>query len=423
MTLMIPGIAGGNINLQNAVNGANNIPMPSPLLQAPSKMGLLNQRLQGLATNPLFNFGMGMLGSQSPHLSDALAAGGRGLQGSVMLDEKLKDGSHNRQYRNKYLELMKNRQGQKQNPLKAADGYYYNADGTRTFPDVQAASTVPDAFKEAQNNARLLFPNDPQGQNDFIRQSLLGQDPSLVREYGAYVDSLPEGEQPVNMLDYRRAGSYQDTGAGRVYLPPSNPTQGTTISGGSAEEIAQREASEKASIVSAEAEAARVAKLTADAPKAYSDMMSGLDKLDLTLGKINDLKGRDIGAVTGGEAWFPTVLPKSRGTEALIEEIKSGATIEALIDAKAKGATFGALSDTEINILASEIAALNDLAIDDEDYVNQIDKIERHMKMIKNNIMRAYKEQYGEYGKQAPSQTTPQTTIIKYDKQGNRING
>lgn len=81
------------------------------LLQPPQETGLLgiNERLSGLATNPLFNIGIGMLGSRSPHFGNALAAGGQQLQQGVMLGEKMKDNSANRNYREQMLELAKQR--------------------------------------------------------------------------------------------------------------------------------------------------------------------------------------------------------------------------------------------------------------------------------------------------------------------------
>lgn len=128
----------------------------TPLLEAPQKNGLLgiSERLSGLATNPLFNFGMGMLGSQSPHLSNALAAGGQQMQQGVMLGEKMKDNSANREYRDKMLELAKQRQ---------------NPENTMT---------------QAMKNASFMFPNDPVKQRQAVQDILFkqGQNPAVIQE-------------------------------------------------------------------------------------------------------------------------------------------------------------------------------------------------------------------------------------------------
>lgn len=155
----VPGIAGGNIGLQGAINDANNIPMP--LLQAPQKTGLLgiNQRLEGLATNPLFNMGIGMLGSQSPHLGGSIADGGRQLQSGVMLKERMKDQSSNREYRNKMLEFAKQRANQRR-MVSGADGYQYYEDGSRVLPNVNAPQ-VPQLSNMFDKAGNIIGQQDP----------------------------------------------------------------------------------------------------------------------------------------------------------------------------------------------------------------------------------------------------------------------
>lgn len=160
----VPGIAGGNLAIQNSINNMGNI----PLLQAPQKTGLLglNQRLEGLATNPLFNMGIGMLGSQSPHFGGSLADGGRQLQQGVMLKERMKDQSANREYRNKMLDLAKQ----------------------RANPQNQASTN-------AIRNAQFLYPNDPVKQRQYMEQAMQGATPASIQEWQTYQSLSPEQQE------------------------------------------------------------------------------------------------------------------------------------------------------------------------------------------------------------------------------------
>lgn len=361
------------------------------LLQPPQETGLLgiNERLSSLATDPLFNIGIGMLGSRSPHFGNALAAGGQQLQQGVMLGERMKDQSSNRDYRKQMLELAKARQNQ----------------------DPRLTTAI--------NNAKFMFPNDPVRQQQAVQEMLFketnGQLPASLQEMQWLEKATPEQRQLY--FQNKRAGNYIDTGRGKEYFSPDNPMNGNVLQGSSQADLMTNAATEAFKKAEAAKQAETQAKIQADAPAAYSNMMAGLSEVQAVKSKIDALKGDpNLSSITGWQANVPTLRPQSRATEALVNELKSGIAIQALIDAKSKGATFGALSDTELGLLKDEIAAL-DLGMDDASFKKQLDKVENHMNMIESNIRRAYESQYGKGGgfDMPPEQPQTKDKVINWD--------
>lgn len=268
-------------------------------------------------------------------------------------------------------------------------------------------------FNRGSNNA-----STSDIRNDLYRNQLLKKDPT-----GQLARDFDSRSNPLKYLDL--AGQNVRVGAGDI-----TPN---LIPGGDLNTNIEAAAREQLAIGKVAADL----KLQEDLPTAYSTMMATGSTVSEMIDRVRHVKKLpNLASVTGYEANFPTLLPKSVATEELIDEIQSGAAIEGLIDAKAKGATFGALSDRELTVLGNMISALK-LTMDDVTFEAQLDKVVSYMERIDDNIKRAYKAKYGKYavGEYAiPGGYTEQLTgqddvqssaqpTMKFDAQGNLVNG
>lgn len=244
------------------------------LLQAPQQSGLLgiNQRLQGLATNPIFNMGIGMLGSQSPHFSGALADGGRQLQQGVMLDERMKDGSANRNYREEMLKMAKQR------------------------------STKDQTLTTAINNARFMFPNDPVRQQQAVEAQIFKQNsaqpPASLQEMQWLTDPARTPQELETYWQNKRATRNVTIGGVPTDLPNGPNAAPKPLSSLPTEIDAKRQIAEAARTGQIEAESN--ASATNELPKVEDKATQALDLLDkienhpglsAVIGAPNPLKG------------------------------------------------------------------------------------------------------------------------------------
>jgi len=167
------------------------LPGSNPYGTQPKK-GLLgfNDHMAGLSTNPLFNFGMGMLGSQSPHLSNALAAGGQQMQQGSMLKSKMTDQAANRKYREEMLNLARDK-----------------------------ARAGSNASTNAIRNAQFMFPNDPIKQREYIEGVNQSVIPADVQKYN-FLKGLPPTEQD-EFMKMLRASKITDLGGGKSLVDPT----------------------------------------------------------------------------------------------------------------------------------------------------------------------------------------------------------
>lgn len=152
----------------------------------------MSDRLGGLVTDPIFNIGLGLLGSQSPHLSGALADGGRQLQSSVLLKDRLQDNSVNRQLKKAQMEYYKN--------------------GRET-----------NASTNAIRNAQFMFPNDPVKQREYIESQNQGNAPSPVQEWNVFSQMTPEQQE--QYLQMKRANQITDIGGVKHVVTPIGNTK------------------------------------------------------------------------------------------------------------------------------------------------------------------------------------------------------
>ena len=258
-------------------------------------------------------------------------------------------------------------------PTKAADGFLYNNDGTRTFPDVMKAPAAP-----------------PKGTND-------EQNYALYRKQGG----------PMSFFDYQRSGKMAGQG---IIFNPAQQSQGgasvqqvntgapqsgpslTVLSGSRADiqakGVAAREKSNELAelrddpeyILSkklAEREAAFKADNIKAMPARRGDIMTKIERepiLRETIEKVKELGEGFFGSGTPGQLAANFSESDMYAKQTLMETVKSAVGIEELIRAKKSGATFGALSDTEMSLLISAVGAL-DVNLGPEQLNPVLDKI------------------------------------------------
>lgn len=165
-------------------------------LLVPSDQGGSQGKLGGLLGDPLFNMGIAMMGSRSPHLGGALADGLQGAQGAALLKQRMADQEVDSNYKRALIEQMRK---PKEVPLT-----------------------------EAQRNAMAIFPNDPEKQREYVL-SVTSPDrikpPSSVQEYEYAKSQGYQGNYFDFIKDARAAGKSEVV----VNLPPMEKKYDETI--------------------------------------------------------------------------------------------------------------------------------------------------------------------------------------------------
>lgn len=211
--------------------------------------GNFNDRLQGLLGNPLFNAGLAMLSNQGPHLSDALAAGGRGLQQGLQYQQLAKDNELKRQLLQSQIEA---------NKAKSL--------GTGSTPSVIA-------------QAKFAFPNDPVSQQEYVQHY---NDPAYAKVWTQAQKLPPEDRQ--KFWSNMRAMQFQNVAGVPVYMQPGEavPQQQplTTLS---------QEAAGQAAVASAKAAGATAGKTQAENRASLPNDVADVDKMIQNInGLLND---------------------------------------------------------------------------------------------------------------------------------------
>lgn len=264
------------------------------------------EKITGLLGNPLFNMGVAMMGSRSPHFGGALADGVQGAQGAMMLRQRMADNEVDAQYKRAMIDKMGR-------------------------PDKTTQT-------QAQQNAQFLFPNDPEKQRAYVEQVTLkaganGGAPSSVQEW-EYYNNLSQADQK-RYLEMKRN---QQTYLREIEGAPTLVTAGAAGQGPSVMPLSTAQAEDAAATARKKAESYGTAtgKTQADKVESLPGVEQNAKETIATLDALEKHAG--FNGIYGLNSYWPIVRGSDRaGANAIRKQIGGKAFLQAFESLKGGG--------------------------------------------------------------------------------------